>query len=79
MVSSVLLHTFVVCPKVPLRDLSTSSYTWVARSRSESTPQFTALALNKPSSSSSSSSSSATTTAESTLAGQQLAHVGMRP
>ena len=33
------------------------SYTWVARSRSESTPQFTALALNKPSSSSSSSSS----------------------
>ena len=54
MVSSVLLHTFVVCPKVPLRDLSTSSYTWVARSRSESTPQFTALALNKPSSSSSS-------------------------
>jgi len=34
------------------------SYTWVARSRSESTSQFTASALNKPSSSSSSSSSS---------------------
>ena len=32
------------------------SYTWVARSRSESTSQFTALALNKPSSSFSSSS-----------------------
>jgi hypothetical protein len=31
---------------------------WVARSRSESTSQFAALALNKPSSSSSSSSSS---------------------
>ena len=29
------------------------SYTWVARSRSESTSQFTGLALNKPSSSSS--------------------------
>ena len=33
------------------------SYTWVARSRSESTSQFTASALNKLSSSSSSSSS----------------------
>ena len=33
------------------------SYTWVARSRSESTSQFTALALNKPSSSSAPSSS----------------------
>ena len=32
------------------------SYTWVARSRLESTSQFTVIALNKPSSSSSSSS-----------------------
>ena len=31
-------------------------YTWVTRSRSESTSQFTVLALNKPSSSTSSSS-----------------------
>ena len=37
---------------------SSSSFTWVARSRSESTSQFTASALNKLSSSSSSSSSS---------------------
>ena len=32
--------------------LSSSSYTWVARSRSESTSQLTAIALNKPSSNS---------------------------
>ena len=36
---------------------SALSASWVARSRSEATSQFTALALNKPSSSSSSSSS----------------------
>ena len=34
------------------------SYTWLAQSRSESTSQFTVLALNKPSSSSSTTTSS---------------------
>ena len=41
---------------------SSSSSTWVARSRSESTSQFTASALNKLSSSSFSSSSSSSCT-----------------
>ena len=46
-------------PLLPPRERSTAgpvSYTWIARSRSESTSQLTALALSKPSSSSSSSS-----------------------
>ena len=50
------------------------SYTWVARSRSESTSQFTALALNKPSSSSSSSSSSDSHQAQSYMDSPRAAH-----
>ena len=56
------LRDSVLCLPTDIHSLlvnkPSSSYTWVARSRSESTSQFTALALNKPSSSSSSSSSS---------------------
>ena len=47
-----------VPPPPPRSTAGPVSYAWVARSRSESTSQFTALALNKPSSSSYSSASS---------------------